>query len=481
MKKFLIAVILSMALFSTFAQTMPVIKIYSKSKNNDFVSKPVSKVVTESRKTWGDIRKDPAPWNEECTITVFNEKNQKTHDSVSAKVKVRGNWTTSYDKKPLRIRFTEKQPLLGMNNGQKNKDWVLLSEHKDWSYMRDPTALSFAKMISPLYASDTKLAEVYINDEYWGVYVVAELQEVCNDRVNISEPAKKYKGTDIGYLMEFDSYYIFEDKNVFEIKYGGPIKDINGKEPLSVNPGYTVKSKITNNSQMKFITSYMNNLWKICYEAVYKNNFLEFDAKNAKLVKSSATNVYDCVSKVVDIDSLVDAYIIAEVTCDPDLYYTSFYLSLDMGPEGSKKLRFEAPWDFDSTMGNKRHCADGKGLFAGTVVYDVNFWEQKYANPWMLIFINQDWFQKAVKDKWRKIGSQKCLAKLNANIDSVSSNYSKAFQRDQERWNHIGNSEDVKNELNEISYSCKTQRQAADYLKGWLTKRFAYLDSIWLK
>lgn len=481
MKKFLIAAILSMALFSSFAQTMPVIKIYSKSKNNDFVTKPVSEVVTKMRKTWGDIRNDPAPWNEECTITVFNEKNQKTHDSVSAKVKVRGNWTTSYDKKPLRIRFTEKQPLLGMNNGQKNKDWLLLSEHKDWSYMRDPTALSFAKLISPLYASDTKLAEVYINDEYWGVYVVAELQEVCNDRVNITEPAKKYKGTDIGYLMEFDAYYIYEEKNVFTIDYCGPVKDFNGKVAQDLNPGYTIKSKITNKSQNKFISSYMNNLWKICYEAVYNNNFLEFDANNSKLVKSNATNIYDCVSKVVDIDSLIDAYIIAEVTCDPDIYHSSFYLSLDMGPEGSKKLRFEAPWDFDSTMGNKRHCIDGKGLYAGVLAYDYNFVEQKYANPWLIIFTSQDWFQKAVKAKWRKISSQKCLAKLNANIDFVSKNYSKAFEQDQERWNHIGNSEDVKNELNEISYSCKTQRQAADYLKGWLTKRFAYLDSIWLK
>ena len=333
MKKLLLtSVLLCSVLFAVFSQVkaepnpdfdpnfsavMPVIKITSETGNNDFVTKPVAKHVTEQRKTWGDIRNDPAPYYENCKVTVINGDSQAELDAAEAKVKVRGNWTTDYPKKSLRIRFSEKQPLLGMNEGRKNKDWVLLNTYKDWSFMRDATGLYLGKMICPGYTSDFKLAEVYINGEYWGVYVVAELQEVCKDRVDITEPKKDYKGTDIGYFVEYDSYY-FAEKNSFTFKSSGSLKDIKGKS-VSVPPdaGYAIKNEINSEEQKAFIAKYVENVWKICYEAVYKKKFLEFDSDYKSLVKSDASNAYDCVSKVIDLDSMVAAYILAEVTCDP--------------------------------------------------------------------------------------------------------------------------------------------------------------------
>lgn len=481
MKKTIITIaVLSILTASAFAQNLPAIKITSKSGNSDFASKPVATVVTEARKTWGEFRDDPAPYYEECLITTTNEYKSDELSDISAKVKVRGNWTTSYDKKPLRIRFSEKQSVLGLNKGRKNKDWVLLNSYKDWSFMRDWTGLNFANLISDYYASDSKLVEVYINDEFWGVYVLAELQEVCNDRINITEPKKDYKGTDIGYLLEFDGY-AYAEKNSFEIQYGGMLKDAN-KESVNISTkGYTVKSEINSPEQLKFISSYMNNLWKICYQAVYRNKFQEFDAKKKKLVKSTATNAYDCVSKVIDIDSLVDAYIIAEVACDPDIYYSSFYMDIDFGENGNGLLTFEAPWDFDSCFGNKNFCADAKGIYAGNKTWDVNHVDKIHGNPWMLIFVNCDWFQKAVKAKWRKIQKQNTLLKLTSEIDYISSNFEASFANDQKKWNNIGDNELVGNELCDESAKCKTQKEAADRLKDWLTARFEYLDSVWGK
>jgi len=36
-------------------------------------------------------------------------------------------------------------------------------------------------------------------------------------------------------------------------------------------------------------------------------------------------------------------YIINEITCDADLYFSSFYMDVDFSKDGNKKLRFEAP------------------------------------------------------------------------------------------------------------------------------------------
>ena len=78
MKKFLLPLaLLSFASLAVFPQkkttpdpnfkpaitaNIPVIKISSKSGNNDFVAKPVASVVMEKRKTWGEIKHAPAPY-----------------------------------------------------------------------------------------------------------------------------------------------------------------------------------------------------------------------------------------------------------------------------------------------------------------------------------------------------------------------------------------------------------------------------------
>jgi hypothetical protein len=43
----------------------------------------------------------------------------------SGQVKVRGNWTTDYPKKSLRIKFDDKQKMFGLNSDGEFKNWVL--------------------------------------------------------------------------------------------------------------------------------------------------------------------------------------------------------------------------------------------------------------------------------------------------------------------------------------------------------------------
>ena len=108
----------------------------------------------------------------------------------------------------------EKQSLPGMNDGASFKNWVLLAEYKDASMLRNKSALEIAGEIldkDGLYASDAEFVEVNINDEYWGVYLLAEMQQINENRINITEVEKDYQGTDMGYLLEFDGNYLNEE------------------------------------------------------------------------------------------------------------------------------------------------------------------------------------------------------------------------------------------------------------------------------
>lgn len=468
----------------------PLIKIVSTENNGsmDFVLEPVTKHVKDSQKSWGDFSnaKAPDPWYEKCEILDENGELIGT-----GQVKVRGNWTTTYAKKSLRIKFDSKQKMLGLNNNGKFKNWVLLAGYKDASLLRDAVGFEMYRKMFTGYASDCRLVEVEVNGQNLGVYLLAEQQEA--KRLGLTEPEKKDTRTDIGYLIEFDSYYYTEDENEsFEIHYGGSIKDYDGNKLYDPQNGYTIKSDITDKAQHDFIADYMNKLWKICYEAVYHQKYYQFDS-DYKLKEYTPQGADDnakcleCISQVIDVESLADMYIFNEIICDPDLYLTSFFMSIDFSPENRRKLTFSAPWDFDSTMGNKNFCAEPTShgnitgidqMYAGLCQTDVNCEHPRvHANPWMVIFIRQAWFQKLVKEHWSAIDSRAVLEYLLSYIDENSAaGYQQVYNSTRALW---GNPSDDR-ELYPVSSQAAalSQYTSASYLKQWLTNRFAAVDGI---
>ena len=460
--------------------------------NIDFVTKPVAAHVREQTLQWTqEFANSPAPEYKKSDIFVDTSDDGTGKTKIGeGKVKVRGNYTTTYDKKSFRIKLNEAANLLGLNGGKPFKNWVLLACFKDASLLRDATALKMYKeLFSGYYSSDCKLVEVFVNDVYWGVYLLAEQQETKADRIAITEPETvsdtgektKYNGTDIGYLIEFDSYSVYEkDNEKFTIDYLGAIKDYNGVTLKEPQTGYTIKSDINDKAQHDFIADYMNKLWKICYEAVYNKKYYKFN-ENYQLVEYTPEGSTDdekcknCISQVIDTKSLADMYIFMELVCDPDIYLTSFFMDIDFAEGKDHKLRFEAPWDFDSTMGNKRHAADSQGMFAGAVQKEVNFNEDGYANPWMVIFINQAWFRDLVKTEWTACNHATVKQSVNKFISDYAT-YAVQLEFNRTRWENPSSN----NELCPASAEAAATSHAAsaNYLKEWLSKRFDAVDGI---
>ncbi len=479
--------------------TTPALYINTLSKEPDvleFVTEPVSLHVSSDIKSWTpDYVIPPEPYYEECTISLKDSSENTVLDSVTGKVKVRGNWTTTYDKKGLRIKFDKKQSMMGINDGAQAKNWVLIAEYKDASMLRNKTTLSIAREIleeDGLYASDAELVEVYINDNYWGVYLLAEMQQINENRVNITEAQKDYTGTDIGYLMEFDGYFVNEEElQQFHVDYAdnAPLVPYDGsyspeKTVTCLNEssldykkdvGITIVSDIYSQQQHDFIANFVKGTYKIMYEAAYNDKAYEFSDDYTKLKESSLTP-REAVEKVVDVESLADIYIINELACDADIYWSSFFMSADFGAEGNKKLTFTAPWDFDSAMGNKDRCANGQGFYAANVVPDVNGGAYYTINPWLAVLAHEDWYFDIVKEKWTDSYNAGVFERAIQMIYEDSEKNADAFERNYDKWNNIINNDDFKDELSREAAACKTQSEAAEYLAQWLEKRVTFLN-----
>ena len=496
--------------FTSEQQSMPVLSIETKNKSDnvlDFVTEPFALHVSEAIASWTPgFEIPPAPYYEDCSVTLRDKDGNTILEPADAQVKVRGNWTTVYQKKPLKIKFAEKQGMLSLNDGAEQKNWLLLAEYKDASMLRNKAALYASRSLlgqHDLFAADGDFVQVEINGEYFGVYLLTDMQQVNSSRVDITEPEPDYKGTDIGYFLEFDGYFYQEDElNSFplDLADNAPLTPYDGKggsgqtvQCLSSSPadciedvGITIKSDINSKEQHDFIENYVNSVYRIMYEAAYNDKAYVFDANYSKISESKDITPRQAVENVVDVQSLVDMYIISELTCDADIYWSSFYMDADFGADGNKKLTFEAPWDFDSAMGNKDRCIDGTGFYASNKVPDVNGGTEgggmyDTANPWLVVLAYEDWYQDMIKDTWTKAYDDGIFSNTIRLVQTDSQKYKDDFTKNYDKWNNIIDNEEFGHELSAPAAKCRTEEEAAQFLADWLTKRVDFLNSQWHK
>lgn len=350
-----------------------------------------------------------------CVVDVFNCDEKLEINEASAGIKVRGNSSAYYgdvsqilaNKVPYRIKFDKKTNMLGLNNGAECKSWVLLKS--DWDLIRNDIAFRFGRTImgDSNFCSDGQLVHLYVNEKFQGVYELCEQCQINPNRVDISEPAEGYTDSDIGYYLELDNYATSdEDNHYISMDYGNAtVTDINGETRQFVPAEYSIKNDLYSQNQIDFIDKYLNNLFKIVYEACENGKYYKFD-ENYDLVDSDVTTAEEAVSNVMDIDSVRDMYILYEIVHDYDCGEGSFYMCVDLSKDSKcPKLKFTSPWDF-----NWAYNDSTEKYYAGAFT-DKNFVAKNgdRSNPWFIILCKQDWFIATVKEKWTEMSQEKLL------------------------------------------------------------------------
>lgn len=297
---------------------------------------------------------DRSTWKD-CAVTLTNCDEKFAFTDLAATVRGRGNgsWDQSATKKPMKIKFGKKQNLLEMGQG-KAKDWVLIPNAVEYSLLRNFIALRMGQLLDGIdYSAGSRLVEVYLNGEYKGVYLLTEQTEVQKHRVNVDTTGEE---EEIGYLVELDRY-----------ASGAGRFTINGEE-------YEVKSDWQTDAQLQGIID-------------------KVTAVDAAIRRGERA----AIEKLVDLDSLLDTYLLHEYLKNTDSGWSSFYFYADKGG----KLTFGAPWDFDLSQGSDSRFRQGAwdGFDAGTG-YDAGYDQD---NEWFKALWKQDWFRTAAAKRWYEI------------------------------------------------------------------------------
>ena len=351
-----------------------------------------------------------------CVVDTFNCEEGQVLDGVSAGMKVRGNSSAFYgdvnqilkNQVPYRIKFDKKTNMLGLHDGQESKSWVLLKA--DWDLIRNDIAFRFARELinGHTFCSDAKLVYVYLNEEYKGIYLLCEQCQVGKNRVNITQPEEGYTGKDFGYYLELDNYATSDPDNIYiTLDYGEyEVTDIEGETRKFVPAEYSVKNDVYTKQQVEFIERYLRGVFEIVYRACEKGEYYTFD-ESYELVKAEYDNAKDTVEAIMDIESVVDMYLLYEIVHDYDCGEGSFFMCVDFSENSEvKKLTFTSPWDFNWAYN------DSTSRYWAGAFCDKSFAKSKgdRTNPWFVLLIKQDWFKALADEKWSALNAEGKIA-----------------------------------------------------------------------
>lgn len=344
-------------------------------------------------------------------------------------IRGRGNSTWGWPKKPWKVKLDEKASLLGMPN---DKEWALLANYSDRTLVRNITAMKLSEICGFSWTPRMRSVEVYLNDEYQGVYTLCEHKKVSDDRVDVdlvTESDNEGYAVTGGYYLEIESNQ--DETTCWWTAMGVPMMFSDPEEPTPAQLAY-VKA---------LFDSFEHALWTDDW---------------------SETTGYP---NYIDVDSFIDYYIVQELTknIDGNLRKSSFITK-----ERGKKMEMCHLWDFDLTLGN---C----GYFPGAIgngpegfwIRDYNS-NSVYGGGWFWYLFRDPAFVDAVKVRWNELMPQ--LETIPDFIDEHVFSLAKAQKRNFEKWS-------INESVDWVMFpSLGSYEKEVEYLKEFYSDRLEWLD-----
>ncbi|TCD03241.1 CotH kinase family protein [Pedobacter psychroterrae] len=354
-------------------------------------------------------------------IVNTNTLYEQAKTTIPLQVKGRGNSTWGMEKKPYRLKFTDKTPMLGMPTA---KNWVLLANYSDKTLLRTSTAFEFGTKIGADFTPQGRPVELVLNGKYKGSYFLTSQVEVNENRVNIPELKKSNTSAEEitgGYLLEQDERR--DEPNRFETEKRKLPFTI--KSPEDITP-----------AQFTYIKNYMQQT----EDAIFSEDFADPEKG---------------YNKYINTESFINWFIVQEIMKNQDakVFSSIFYYKNRGGKLGLGPL-----WDFDLAAGNVDY-SDAR--------YSTGWWIKD--GPWFSRLFQDPNFSAKVKARWNALKNKE-IKDITASIDQNAAYINLSQRKNFEEWKIL----DKKVWPNPVAYGTYSAEVAQ--LKTWLSARITWLD-----
>ncbi len=414
-----------------------------------------------------------------ATLSQCHEK--FAFKNVGVNIRARGNSTFHAPKKPFRLKFDEKQEMLGLNGGKAYKSWVLMADYYDGSMLRTFGTFKFAQalMEKKYYSSDCTHVEVYLNGEYRGVYLLCEQTQINRGRVDIPEKADGDTSLEHGYLMIGVGGQV-DEPELITVRPEIDITDRTGQTRYYGGVNFTLSGGTYTAEQKEYVSKYVSGVFKVVAAAVYDNEYYRLTRAGNLVRKTSfewavtdEEKQIETVSAVFNIESAVSMCILDEICKNLDAM--AFNMYVDLSPEGDGVLTLAAPWDFDFSMANTHYST----THSYTGFYATNFSESEgvRVNLWYVMLGSIPWFEDMIREHWQENYVE--LKTVVSDMISVNYAYDAAFNRDWDRWGKAVNRNLIHHHAQGDLATFDEHLDAGTFVTDWLTMRLWWLNKQW--
>jgi hypothetical protein len=334
-------------------------------------------------------------------------------------IEIQGETSVTLRKQSYRFEFLDDKresrdlPLLGMPSGT---DWVLHSCGADRTCLRNALAYRLAREFGR-YAPRTRFIELFVNDEYRGIYVLVERVLRDTHRIDLPRPSETAADGDLsgGYVFKIDQ---------------------GEGRPTDAAPRDWV-SPVT---QMLYSYHYPRfNRMTAAQKGYLQDHVGRFEAMMQAEGWADAESGY---RRWLDVPSWIDFALIQELSLNPDAYSKSVFLQKLPRSMGDT-IALGPIWDFDLAFGaaefrdsrstdawahqmNRFGTAPVRYDPPGQVPFVPAYWERLWTDPA---------FHQDLRCRWRDLRRGALhLDALNLLIDGWAGQLALAQPRDAARW-----------------------------------------------
>ncbi len=385
-------------------------------------------------------------------VGKINRLTDTNYDYVGkAAIELRGSSSQSIsEKKPYSIELHDaagndrEASILGM---AKTEDWALIAPYSDKTHIRDALTYRLAGDMMA-WSPDTRFCELFVNNDYRGIYVITERIKRSKDLLNIAKldtfPNATGDALTGGYILKVD-------------KQTGNTQGIEA--------GWSSNFKMYSYNRTFFQYHYPEPAsMKTPQKDYIKNAVKNFETA---LVGADFTDSVKGYRAYFDVQSLIDFCIINELTKNLDGYRISTYFYKDRNSI-NPKFKMGPVWDFNLALGNGNFCNAVSPY--GWQYLNTN--ECSINNPfWWQRFFEDPYFKKAFRDRWLALRKTTLsMPYINKVIDSMTTVLNAPQGRNFRRWDYLTKY------VWPVPQIAGTYAGEIDFLKNWTATRMLWID-----
>jgi hypothetical protein len=363
-------------------------------------------------------------------------------------IEIRGASSTMFPKKSYTIETQNEDgsnnnvPLLGMPS---ENDWVLYAPYSDKTLLRNVISFRLYDQFG-LWSPRTRYVNLYLNEQYQGIYVLMEKIKQDRSRVDIlplSPDANSPVDISGGYILQTDRTDNLAPEEYWTTPTIPPYPGFPRNHFEYYDPEFFDLSV----QQSTYIRNWMNSL-----DLVMKASYFDQEETGYR--------------KYLDVNSFVDYFIFHELNKDVDAYRLSafFYKRNDIY---GGKLVAGPPWDYNLTYGNMDYGGDIRETYGWLYTKSASMY-------WWKRLMEDEWFKNKVYCRWEELNeSLGSAAYIHSLIDSSIAVMASSIDKNFQRWPILGSY------VWPNFFIGDTYEEEISFLKNWVNDRVDWLDNQW--